>query len=548
MSEKIDFSTLFKKNSSFFNLIYGKINSLEFLDELINLNIPESLLKINHDLQQIEFGSLSYNRKLDYLFFQHLIKEITLIYENSFTQIKTFKIYKTALKIIFSKFYRQIFLDDNIKRETYRNLEENFSKYLIEISKIDISIYPLDVYTSKNLYLFVNELIDLFYEIEQKLGENLTQNEKKRIADIINLIIEKFKDFNRIILKKSKDMNTKLPVLRPILLEDLLKLNGFELEDNKILQHIFKTKFNIKKELEKFLQSNFPGKSINTVFNNFNDQKVLSLKNKKQIIEDEVSKSQKWLKNNNYFDNTEIFPLNIQHSKVLNLEWMSPIRIETISNKREILGIKVILINDSGMISKKSINRLSRWDIKQWTLTTLIPGKYFITKILTDLNKLNVLGSRGEIGLQRWIFLLSQIYIRRNYFSDIDDKFMSLLYSFYHFSLLLGVNQFFEGKTIEEICFEIHNTTGIELNICTNDFYSYYSNFYEKLLITFEGLFLMQLEKIFRSQSLPMQRFVDVIIKNINYPFIIINQIFEKSFKITSQDINYDDLSDFLNI
>ncbi|MHA2339179.1 MAG: hypothetical protein ACXACX_17870, partial [Candidatus Hodarchaeales archaeon] len=188
MSEKIDFSILFKKYSSFFNLIYGKIDSLEFFDELINLDIPESLLKINNDLQQIEFGSLSYSRKLDYLYFQHLVNEITLINDNSFTQLKIFKIYKTALKIIFSKFYRQIFLDDKIKKETYGNLEDYFFKYLTEISKIDVSIYPLDVYTSKNLYKYVNELIDLFYDIEQKLGENLTQNEKKRITDIINSI------------------------------------------------------------------------------------------------------------------------------------------------------------------------------------------------------------------------------------------------------------------------------------------------------------------------------------------------------------------------
>jgi hypothetical protein len=547
MSGETSVSFLLSKHEVYFDLIYKKISSKETLSKYIEFNKEPFFLELNSDLKKIEFGSLSFRHKLQYLFIQYIIKEVGLFSDKNFTLFSNYRINKGLKNIIFPKFFWNFLLDNKIKKESYQKLETNLKNYLNDLSNLNLSQIQIDAFTSKSLFLFVISLIDLLVEIDKKLGENLTQYEKKNVTKLINSIINVVEGFEAELLRNSTRIKHQLPIYSSDFFENLIKINRFDLNFEKILEIVNKVKIKSETELNRIIDLNFPKKSINYLYNHFNDQKILTTDTRKKIIQDQIKNNQQILKEKLLFDKVSTYPLNIHETEVLIGGWKPFLTTERITKNEVTKGIRLHLIKTKNMDTKKRYENITEWKLKFWVFSELIPGGYFIRKSLSELPKSDSLKVREEFGLHRWIYLIFAIFVRNGYFDDPNSRFMSLWELYYHFNLLSGIFEFLEGKNLMEICIKIQNSTGIDITSCSNDFYSYYSNLYKRLILTIDSLYLLHIQNIFIQDSLPMQRFVDIIIKNLNFPLEILEQIFEKSFKIVIKNISIKNLTNLFN-
>ena len=539
MDDQLNILDYFHKYKNLFDFYYGETSLSMDIEKIELKKYHDLLLKLKKSLENVDFGKINYNNKLFYLFVQYLIKEIDII--NQMHDSKEFNNYlqNNYIERIILEFLFSSLLKKDILNLSYIELNSIFTKLLNEINSFDLIKYKFNIFQEKKLYYFFNNVIDLLTVMNNKIGGKLTPNEKKELTKKIKLIFNKLNKF-------------KIDLLRNLMIGDHYELKidfkglGSVLKNNeygsdiKILLEILELlRINCIDSLKKILEFYKPGKSIRDFYLDLNDKKLYSFLNKKKIIEFEILKMQSWLKEKKYFSNLEFYPVTIQKNTSNCVDWISDPYIELVYKKNSIKGIKIYLMDENVRENKKGF-QLSEWRLKEWVRSKLIPGELFLSKLYPATQKTNYLTINKIYGQQRWNLIFKFILLKNGYFSESEEHFMGFFQIYYDLLLTIGVLDRYRGKNINDICLNINNLTGSDLIKCSYDLLKKQTNFHYKLIEIFDVINLIEIEEKIILDSMPLQRFFDILGKNSNFPFFILKKIYEKFYKINLENGNKD--------
>ncbi|OLS16763.1 MAG: hypothetical protein HeimC3_51830 [Candidatus Heimdallarchaeota archaeon LC_3] len=547
MDNQIKILDLFNKYKLLFEFYYEQ-KAFIIEDQNTDLNNYLDLsLKLKKSLDNIDFGKISYNNKLLYLFIQYLIKEIEII--NNINNSDKFNVFQphTSLNVIFSQSLITDLCCKKIFTLSYIELDTIFTKYENFSNNIDLSKYNFNIFQLKNMHSFFNSIIEVLIEINDTIGGNLTPDENELISKRIKLITKTINVYKKDLLRKLVSNRNYSISYDLKIIENILKINEYRSELEFHLETLELFKINCFDSLNALNESINPDKSIKYLYQDLNSKKLMSFVNKKKTIEFEISKIQNWLTENHFFPICEFYPIIIHKKDQGDIDWIYDPEIELIYKNNKIIGAKILLMNEIDRENKKGIP-LGEWELKEWVRNKLIPGELFLCKIFPKTQKTNYLSIKNYYGQQRWNLLFKIILLKYDYYSEPEEHFLAIFRLYYDVLLVIGVLHLYEGKNFSNICKNIHDLTGIDLINCSYDLLKKQGGFSYKLIEIIDFLHLLQVEDKIVTDLLPIQRFFDILGKNLNFPFYILKQIYEKYFKIKIHEENKEKISTVFQI